>query len=81
MPERLVKRRNIHTAVGRDAYDCCYLLALSWNAPKRRLYNYFEQIPPDQPIVVAIGAMAKGEDNFADSYADDKIGKLKELRM
>ncbi|KAI9314862.1 Alpha/beta knot methyltransferase [Dichotomocladium elegans] len=49
-------------------------LAMSWNAPKVRLYKYFKEIPEDKPIVVAVGAMAKGADTFADAYCDSKIG-------
>ncbi|KAI9024271.1 Alpha/beta knot methyltransferase [Phycomyces nitens] len=49
-------------------------ISLSWNAPKVRLYKFFEKLPDQQPIVVAVGAMAKGLDTFADSYVDEKIG-------
>ena len=49
-------------------------LALSWNAERVKLYDYFKSIPADGPVVVSVGAMAKGADTFADSYADDKIG-------
>jgi rRNA small subunit pseudouridine methyltransferase Nep1 len=31
-------------------------------------------IPQDKNIVVAIGSMAHGTDDFADSYVDEKIG-------
>lgn len=47
---------------------------MSWDAPKVRLYPYFKQVPPEQTLCVAIGAMAKGQDDFADSYVDEKIG-------
>jgi rRNA small subunit pseudouridine methyltransferase Nep1 len=50
-------------------------VAMSWDAPKVRLYPYFKQISPDQTLCVAIGAMAKGQDDFADSYVEEKIGK------
>ncbi|KAI9286960.1 Nep1-domain-containing protein [Umbelopsis sp. AD052] len=49
-------------------------IAMSWDAPKVRLYPYFKQIPEDVPVCVAIGAMAKGQDDFADTYVDEKIG-------
>ncbi|ORX56348.1 Nep1-domain-containing protein [Hesseltinella vesiculosa] len=50
-------------------------IALSWNAPKVRLFKYFRDLDVDsRPLVVAVGAMAKGEDTFADSYATTKIG-------
>lgn len=48
---------------------------MSWDAPKVRLYPYFKQISPNQALCVAIGAMAKGQDDFADSYVEEKIGK------
>ncbi|KAG2228210.1 hypothetical protein INT45_011002, partial [Circinella minor] len=50
-------------------------IALSWNSEKVKLYDYFKEIPGDGPVVVAVGAMAKGADTFADSYVQDKIGK------
>lgn len=50
-------------------------LALSWNAEKVKLYKYFKEVPEGKPIVVAVGAMAKGPDSFADDYIDQKIGK------
>ncbi|KAI8336171.1 Alpha/beta knot methyltransferase [Chlamydoabsidia padenii] len=50
-------------------------LALSWNAPKVRLYKYFKDLDLDgRPLVISVGAMAKGEDTFADAYTDTKIG-------
>ncbi|KAI9018526.1 Alpha/beta knot methyltransferase [Phycomyces nitens] len=51
-----------------------YKIALSWDAPTVRLSEYMPTIPADKNIVVAIGAMAHGTDDFADSYVDDKIG-------
>jgi rRNA small subunit pseudouridine methyltransferase Nep1 len=50
-------------------------IALSWNATKVRLYKYFNEIPDGVPVVVSVGAMAKGPDSFADDYVDEKIGK------
>ncbi|KAI9314512.1 Alpha/beta knot methyltransferase [Dichotomocladium elegans] len=49
-------------------------IALSWDAPTVRLSEYLPTIPEDKSIVVAIGAMAHGTDDFADAYVDDKIG-------
>ncbi|CDH55412.1 nucleolar essential protein 1 [Lichtheimia corymbifera JMRC:FSU:9682] len=48
-------------------------IALSWDAPTVRLSEYLPTIPSDKSIVVAVGAMAHGTDDFADSYVDDKI--------
>ncbi|KAI8986549.1 Alpha/beta knot methyltransferase [Pilobolus umbonatus] len=39
-----------------------------------KLYNYFKALPEGQPVVVAVGAMAKGPDTFADEYVQEKIG-------
>lgn len=50
-------------------------VALSWNAPKVRLYDFFKESKEGQPVVVAVGAMAKGPDTFADEYVKEKIGK------
>ncbi|KAG1040748.1 hypothetical protein G6F43_012223 [Rhizopus delemar] len=50
------------------------ILALSCNAAKVKLYDYFKQLPDGQPVVIAVGAMAKGPDTFADDYAREKIG-------
>jgi rRNA small subunit pseudouridine methyltransferase Nep1 len=49
-------------------------IALSWNAAKVKLYRYFKDLPQGQPVVVAVGAMAKGPDTFADAYTQEKIG-------
>lgn len=50
------------------------IIALSYNAKRVKLYNYFKDLPEGQPVVVAVGAMAKGPDTFADKYVDEKIG-------
>ncbi|KAI8353222.1 Alpha/beta knot methyltransferase [Blakeslea trispora] len=49
-------------------------IALSWNAPKVRLYHFFKEVTQGRPVVVAVGAMAKGPDTFADEYVTEKIG-------
>ncbi|GAN06396.1 hypothetical protein MAM1_0121c05878 [Mucor ambiguus] len=54
------------------------LMAMSWNAPKVRLREFFTDIPDYTPIVVAVGAMAKGPDSFADEYVTEKIGKWRD---
>jgi rRNA small subunit pseudouridine methyltransferase Nep1 len=50
------------------------MIGLSWNATKVKLYKHFKKIPEGTPVVVAVGAMAKGPDTFADDYVDEKIG-------
>ncbi|KAI8971743.1 Alpha/beta knot methyltransferase [Mycotypha africana] len=53
----------------------CKKIALSCEARKVKLYKYFaEEIPPGKPVVIAVGAMAKGPDTFADRYVSEKIG-------
>ena len=64
-------------------FDCVIVLgdlgrglitALSFDAPVTRLENYLEDtLKPNQSICVAVGAMAKGPDDFADSWVDGKI--------
>lgn len=51
-----------------------FILAFSYDAPVVALREFLPTIPEDYSICVAIGAMAHGEDNFADSYVDKKIG-------
>lgn len=49
------------------------MLALSWDAPTVKLSEYMPTIPQDKNIVVAVGSMAHGTDDFADAYVDEKI--------
>lgn len=48
-------------------------ITLSYNAPVQRLSSYLATIPSDRSIAVFVGAMAHGEDNFADEFVDEKI--------
>ena len=48
-------------------------VTLSYNAPVQRLSSYLATVPPDRSIAVFVGAMAHGEDNFADDVVDEKI--------
>lgn len=36
--------------------------------------EYIQGLANDQSICVVVGAMAKGEDDFADGWVDEKIG-------
>lgn len=47
--------------------------ALSGDAPTQRLSKYLPTLPPTHNIAVSVGAMARGKDDFADSYVDEKI--------
>ncbi|KAJ2779180.1 18S rRNA pseudouridine methyltransferase [Coemansia javaensis] len=50
-------------------------LTFSYDAPTVHLQTWLRRrVQPRQNIVVAIGAMAHGKDDFADSYVDEKIG-------
>jgi len=50
-----------------------YKITFSFDSTPVKLSTYLKKIPEDQNIVVFIGAMAHGEDNFADGLVDDKI--------
>lgn len=38
-----------------------------------RVRDYIQALGPKESICVFVGAMAKGADNFADEYVDEKI--------
>lgn len=50
-----------------------YKITFSFDSAPVKLSSYLDKIPKEQNIVVFIGAMAHGEDNFADHLVDDKI--------
>lgn len=50
-----------------------YKITFSFDSTPVKLTSYLDKIPKEQNIVVFIGAMAHGEDNFADHLVDDKI--------
>ncbi|KAG7862940.1 hypothetical protein KL939_000259 [Ogataea angusta] len=52
----------------------CRKITLSYDAPVVRVQDYIKKLEPDESICVFVGAMARGKDNFADEYVDDKIG-------
>ena len=43
-------------------------LALSFDSPVRRVSEYLDTLEEDESICIAVGAMAHGEDNFADGW-------------
>jgi rRNA small subunit pseudouridine methyltransferase Nep1 len=47
--------------------------ALSGDAPTVRLSQFLPTLPESHSIAVFVGAMARGPDNFADAYVDQKI--------
>ncbi|PWY98671.1 Nep1-domain-containing protein [Testicularia cyperi] len=48
-------------------------VTLSFDSPVQRLSNYLPTIPENHSIAVFVGAMAHGQDNFADAVVDEKI--------
>ncbi|KAJ1727215.1 18S rRNA pseudouridine methyltransferase [Coemansia biformis] len=50
-------------------------LTFSYDAPTIHLQTWLRRrVKPRQNIVIAIGALAHGKDDFADAYVDEKIG-------
>lgn len=52
----------------------CRKVTLSFDAPVVRVSDYIAELDPKESICVFIGAMAKGPDDFADKYVNEKIG-------
>lgn len=52
----------------------CRKVTLSFDAEVIRVQDYIEKLNPDESICVFVGAMARGKDNFADEFVDEKIG-------
>ncbi|SJL01168.1 related to nucleolar essential protein 1 [Armillaria ostoyae] len=48
-------------------------LTLSGDAKTQRLSQYLPTLPQTHNIAVFVGAMARGRDDFADAYVDEKI--------
>ncbi|EIW71124.1 hypothetical protein TREMEDRAFT_37578 [Tremella mesenterica DSM 1558] len=48
-------------------------LTLSADAPTIRLNQFVKDLPQTHSVAVFVGAMARGPDNFADAYVDQKI--------
>ncbi|KAJ2536132.1 18S rRNA pseudouridine methyltransferase [Coemansia sp. RSA 1933] len=52
-----------------------FKITFSYDAPTVHLQTWMRRkLSPGQNLVVAIGALAHGKDDFADSYVDEKIG-------
>lgn len=52
----------------------CRKVTLSWDAPVIPVREYIQGLKEDESICVVVGAMAKGKDDFADAWVDEKIG-------
>jgi len=48
-------------------------ITLSGECPTQRLSKYLPTLPTTHNIAVFVGAMARGRDDFADAYVDEKI--------
>lgn len=51
----------------------CRKVTLSFDAPVVRVRDYIETLGEKESICVFVGAMAKGNDDFADQFKDDSI--------
>ncbi|KAI1370288.1 nucleolar essential protein 1 [Hypoxylon crocopeplum] len=51
----------------------CRKITLSYDESTVRVRDYIQALEPKESICVFVGAMAKGPDNFADEYVDEKI--------
>jgi rRNA small subunit pseudouridine methyltransferase Nep1 len=51
----------------------CRKITLSFDAPLVRVSEYVSTLGDKESICVFVGAMAKGSDNFADQFVDEKI--------
>lgn len=51
----------------------CRKVTLSFDEQTVRVRDYIQGLGPKESICVFVGAMAKGADNFADEYVDEKI--------
>ena len=51
----------------------CRKVTLSFEAPLVRVRDYIDGLGESESVCVFVGAMAKGPDNFADAYVDEKI--------
>ena len=51
----------------------CRKVTLSFDAEVVRVKDYVESLNPQESICVFVGAMAKGKDDFADSFKDESI--------
>ena len=51
----------------------CRKVTLSFDAPVVRVRDYISGLASDESICVFVGAMAKGQDDFADQFVDESI--------
>lgn len=70
-PEKLL--RVIRNPITDHLPPNCRKVTLSFDAEVVRVRDYISDLGPKESICVFVGAMAKGEDNFADGFKDDSI--------
>ncbi|KDQ28877.1 hypothetical protein PLEOSDRAFT_1063626 [Pleurotus ostreatus PC15] len=70
-PEKLLKV--IRNPISDHLPANTFKITLSGDAPTVRLSNYLSSVPQTHSIAVFVGAMARGKDDFADAYVDEKI--------
>lgn len=51
----------------------CRKVTMSFEAPVVRTKDYLETLNPNESVAIFVGAMAKGNDDFADSFKDETI--------
>lgn len=52
----------------------CRKITLSYDAQVVKPKDYIETLAEDESLCIFVGAMARGRDNFADEFVDEKIG-------
>jgi len=70
-PEKLLKV--IKNPISDHLPPNTHKITLSGDSQTIRLSRYLPTLPQTHSIAVFVGAMARGEDNFADAYVDEKI--------
>ncbi|CAG7957273.1 unnamed protein product [Penicillium salamii] len=51
----------------------CRKVTMSFEAPLVRTRDYLESLKPNESVAIFVGAMAKGHDDFADTFKDESI--------
>ncbi|KAF8477297.1 Alpha/beta knot methyltransferase [Kalaharituber pfeilii] len=74
-PEKLLKV--IKNPVTQYLPPNCRKVTLSWDAPVVNVREYINSLGAEESVCVVVGAMAKGKDDFADAWVDEKIGVSK----
>jgi rRNA small subunit pseudouridine methyltransferase Nep1 len=73
LPPNTIKLSASSSLLPLSARNLTTLTALSGDAKTQRLSSYLPTLPQTHSIAVFVGAMARGRDDFADAYVDEKI--------